>query len=198
MAISLWEVPPKPVESLTRTYDYGVVLGGMITVDFDHNKIVPQISIDRLMQTIILYKQRRIKKIFISGGSGSLIDSTSESIYLKRYLVQIGIPPDDILIETNSRNTHENAVETCKILCRDSVQPRILLITSAFHIRRAAACFKKAGFKNLDTFPTTNFHGTFKKDFYYLFVPDVGIMEKWNFLIKEWVGYVVYGLVGYI
>ena len=196
--ISLWEVPAKSIDDIQPQYDYGVVLGGMITVDFEHHKIVPQVSIDRLMQTIVLYKNRRIKKIFISGGSGSLIDSTSESLYLRQYLIDIGIPAKDILFETNSRNTHENAVETYNILCADSVQPNILLITSAFHMRRAVACFKKVGFQHIDTFPTTNFHGTFRHDFYYLFVPNVEIMAKWNFLIKEWVGYIVYDFVGYI
>lgn len=196
--INLWESPAKSIDDIQSKYDYGVVLGGMITVDFKNDKIVPQISIDRLMQTTVLYKKGYIKKIFISGGSGSMIDSTSESIYLREYLIDIGIPSQDILYEANSRNTHENAVETYKELCTDSVQPKILLITSAFHMRRAKACFKKIGFKNIDTFPTTNFHGTFRHDFYYLFVPEVGIMSKWNFLIKEWVGYVVYDIIGYL
>ena len=196
--ISLWEVPAKYIDDIQPQYDYGVVLGGMITIDTEHHKILPQVNIDRLMQTIVLYKQRCIKKIFVSGGSGSLTDSTSESIYLRQYLIDIGIPAKDILFEINSRNTHENAVETYKILCADSVQPNILLITSAFHMRRAAACFKKVGFQHIDTFPTTNFHGTFQHNFYYLFVPDVEIMAKWNFLIKEWVGYIVYDFVGYI
>ncbi len=196
--ISLWEVPAKSLDDIQPVYDYGVVLGGMITVDFKNHKIVPQVSIDRLMQTIVLYKKGRIKKIFISGGSGSMIDSTSESIYLREYLMDIGIPPANILYESNSRNTYENAIESYKVLCPDSVQPKILLITSAFHMRRAAACFRKAGFKDMDTFPTTNFHGSFRHDFYYLFVPDVDILAKWNFLIKEWVGYIVYSIMGYL
>ncbi len=196
--ISLWEVPAKSLDDIQPQYDYGVVLGGMITVDFKNKKIVPQVSIDRLMQTIVLYKKGYIKKIFISGGSGSLIDSTSESIYLREYLMEIGIPSEDIFYESYSRNTHENALETFKVLCPDSVQPKIMLITSAFHMRRAVACFKKAGFQDMDTFPTTNFHGTFRHDFYYLFVPEVEILAKWNFLIKEWVGYMVYGIVGYL
>ena len=196
--ISLWEAPAKSLADIQPQYDYGVVLGGMITEDFEHHKIVPQVSIDRLLQTIVLYKKGRIKKIFISGGSGSMIDSTSESIYLREYLIDIGIPSQDILYEANSRNTHENAVETYRVLCPDSIQPKVLLITSAFHIRRAEACFKKVGFKHIDTFPVTNFHGTFRHDFYYLFVPNVEIMSKWNFLIKEWVGYVVYDIVGYL
>ncbi len=196
--ISLWEKPAKSLADIQPQYDYGVVLGGMITEDFEHHKIVPQISIDRLIQAIVLYQKGRIKKIFISGGSGSMIDSTSESIYLREYLIDIGIPSQDVLFEANSRNTRENAVETYRELCVDSVQPKVLLITSAFHMRRAEACFKKIGFKNIDTFPTTNFHGTFRHDFYYLFVPNVEIMCKWNFLIKEWVGFVVYDIVGYL
>lgn len=198
LAVAYWEAPVKSFNEIHPPYDYGVILGGMITVDFKNNKIVPQISIDRLLQSIVLYKKKYIKKIFISGGSGSMLDSTSESIYLRRYLIKIGIPPEDILYEYKSRNTHENAQETYNMLCTDTVQPKILLITSALHMNRAIACFQKVGFKHIDIFPTNNFHGVFRYDFYYLFVPNVDILSKWNLLIKEWVGYIVYDMVDYI
>lgn len=198
ICINWWEVPAKSLSDIDSHYDYGVLLGGMISQDFKNDKIVPQISIDRLMQTIVLYKKGYLDKILIVGGSGNLIDTTCESIYLRRYLMKIGIPIQDIIVEKLSRNTRENAIESYKMIGNDSIQPKILLVTSAFHMRRAKKCFEKVGFKNIDTFPTTNFHGTFRVDFNYLFVPDVEILAKWNFLIKEWVGYVVYSIVGYI
>src|SRR5258706_7873052 len=64
---------------------------------------------------------------------------------VKKFLVEIGIPPEDIIIENKSNNTYENAIFTKEILQRDFPNGRFLLFTAAFHMRRAVACFKKVG-----------------------------------------------------
>ena len=63
---------------------------------------------------------------------------------MKGILVELGVPTDSILIEGTSRNTHENAIETAKILKSRGIN-RVLLATSSFHMPRAYAVFLKTG-----------------------------------------------------
>ena len=56
------------------------------------------------------------------------------------------IPSENILIEKNSRRTHEQAMETKKIA--DPLRWKsLILVTSFSHMKRAVLCFEQAGFK---------------------------------------------------
>ena len=71
----------------------------------------------------------------------------AESINTKQFLIRLGVPTADILMETKSRNTHENALFSKEIL-KTATQEKdlnLLLITSTFHMYRAEKCFKKVG-----------------------------------------------------
>jgi uncharacterized SAM-binding protein YcdF (DUF218 family) len=183
-----------------KKYDIGIVLGGMFEYNTDLETLVPGSHADRIWQAITLYKKGKIKKILISGGSGYVVDhGLKEAIQLKAVLVTWGLPSNDIIVETKSRNTHENAQETKKIL--DRSYPHLekrLLITSGTHMKRALACFEKENVKcdpfstDLATGPTSNFFWD-----QYL-VPDLSTLFGWNNLIKENVGYISYKFMGYI
>src|SRR5205807_4907926 len=62
-----------------------------------------------------------------------------ESVEMKQFAVRFGLAPDAILTESRSRTTHESAVETKRLLGDTSV----LLVTSASHMPRAIAHFRK-------------------------------------------------------
>ena len=47
-----------------------------------------------------------------------------------------GVRKKDILLENQSRNTHENAIYSLKIIEEENIEGKVLLITSAFHMRR--------------------------------------------------------------
>jgi uncharacterized SAM-binding protein YcdF (DUF218 family) len=55
-----------------------------------------------------------------------------------------GVPGGDLRIESSSVNTHENARNSTVILKASGLSD-ILLVTSAIHMRRAAACFRHEG-----------------------------------------------------
>ena len=57
---------------------------------------------------------------------------------------RIGVPAEAVVLEGKSRNTHENAIFTAAIL-KDKGWRSVLLVTSAGHMRRAMAAFRKAG-----------------------------------------------------
>ena len=91
----------------------------------------------------------------------------------------------------------ESSAERVKALLKDSVETRSLLITSAFHMRRSKACFKKAGLP-VDLF-STDFYSHPR---YYtpdtLLVPQAEAITIWQKLFKEWTGMVAYKAAGYI
>ena len=180
-------------------YDVGIVLGGM----FEYNGDLDEISIrrqgDRLIQAVTLYKTGKVKKLLISGDSGYITDrGLHEAKQVKELLIAWGIPAEDILTEEKSINTHENAVQTAKVLKKHSDLKSYLLITSGIHMRRALACFERAGLK-CDSFSTdlyTNQTGGYHWDQY--IIPNVDNFITWNKLFKEIIGYIVYDMRGYI
>jgi uncharacterized SAM-binding protein YcdF (DUF218 family) len=60
-------------------------------------------------------------------------------------LVRAGVPPAQIVPETKSRNTAENATFSAELI-RPQPHQTWILVTSAYHMRRALACFRRAGF----------------------------------------------------
>jgi len=194
-----WEVFGTPLKDVQH-HDVGIVLGGMAEYNNDLKELSIRRGGDRIWQAITLYKTGKIDKLLISGDNGDLVDKgLKEAIQMKRTLVQWGIPANDIIVETLSRNTHENAVETKKILTRSYPQyDSFLLITSGRHMRRSLACFDAVGLKctpfSTDLYTGPNRSYTFDQ---YL-IPDVSTLNDWNGLLKEWVGYVSYAAAGYI
>ncbi len=194
-----WEIHGTPI-SKVKPHDVGIVLGGMAEYDTDLKELSIRRGGDRIWQAISLYKKGIIKKILISGDNGYLSDrGLHEAPQLKKVLVLWGIPAADILIESVSKNTYENAIETKKVLKKQRfLDKKLLLITSGRHMRRSLACFETAGMK-VTTF-STDLYTSPNRFFYWdqLLVPDLNCFTEWNGLIKEWVGYVAYGMSGKI
>ena len=185
----LWEVPRNKINT---TFDVGIMLGGISDYDaikksYNFNK-----HADRLMYTEQLYRKGIIKKILLSGGNGMLINNGYiESKALHQYLLENNIPDRDILIETKSRNTNENAFNSASILKKEFTNGSFLLITSASHMRRAQYCFEKYGI-HTTSFPTDNTTSYRSTGYEYILFPRVEALEKWESLIHEWIGYIVY------
>ncbi len=195
-AMRAYEVDAVKKEELRENYDYAILLSGMLTYDDYYDRINFQRSADRLLQTLDLYHEGRVKKIFITGGSGEIFNQKDkEAIILKDYLMKIGIPEEDILIESNSRNTFENARESVNILPPDKGY-KFLLITSAFHMRRTIACFKKQGY-SFDVYVTDRYAGKRRWNID-LFVPKAEILSYWAILFREIGGLAVYKITGKI
>jgi uncharacterized SAM-binding protein YcdF (DUF218 family) len=192
----VWEVKAVAEDEL-EVYDAGIVLSGMMTYDLKLKKYQFMHGVDRLLQAVELYKKGKIRKIVFTGGSGSLTYSyIKEGMLIKNYLLRIGIPPSDLLIETESNNTHENAVFTKPLLEKAFPHGKFLLITSAYHMRRSVACFEKAGIP-VTPYSTDMQSGERKFVFDTLFIPNIDAMEVWQTAIHEMVGFLIYKLVGY-
>ena len=192
----LWEVPATRYEIL-KPYDFGIVLGGMSVYDEDFDRAQFFRCADRLMQTVELYRRGIIKKIIFTGGSGSLLHpEIKEGDYISRYLLNMGIPQNDFLIERESKNTRENALYTKAIVEKENINGKFLLITSAWHMRRSLGCFTKVGIE-VDAYSADRYAGPRKYEFDHLFIPQPQIIYSWDILIHEIVGFITYKIVGY-
>lgn len=195
----MWEIEVVSDEERIDKYDVGIVLSGMMAYDEQDDRILFNGNVNRITHAIKLYRDGRISKIFISGGSGSVTyQEKSEAAILKRFLVNtLKIAEEDILIETLSNNTHENAVFTAqKLEDLGMKNSKLLLITSYLHLRRSKLCFDKAGLK-VDVY----FQGRSNEREVYLptnyIVPSAGVLFEWNNLLHEWTGVLVYKIMGY-
>ena len=178
-------------------YDYGIVMGGMINLKSDEENILFSNNNDRLLNALDLYSKGIIKKVLITGASGSLTSDLKEAEILKKYLIKIGIPDSCVLAENLSKNTYENAIFCDKKLSKihESKVINCLIITSDYHMRRSLACFKKT---NLHAEPYVKKTTIKHFDLEYIIVPQSSALFSWKILLHEIVGYYTYKLLNYI
>jgi len=207
----LWEIPPTPMKEV-KSYEIGIVLTGMSNAGKEpKDRIYASQGIDRLLQAVRLYKEGKIRKILIAGMSEEINITTGEEKLPKRtykykdMLKDMCIKEEDILIEPKSKNTYENAQFSANFIQKNnkelniqfsSNQNQILVITSAFHLRRSLGCFEEVGLK-VDGF-STDFLATERKNTLTIFslIPTEDAMAKWGRIIHEIVGYIVYDATG--
>ena len=194
----MWEIPLTDIRTMKKTYDIGIVLGGYSDDSVEPNDRLHIISSGtRLTTAIELYKKGIIKKILLTGGTFTFNEEKlSEADKANQFLLTLNIPAADIIMERGSLNTYQNAAFSKKIVEKDYPNASCLLITSAWHIRRARACFKKTGLA-CDTFSTDPFDGKLLTSFAYYFFPNTSVLEGWRSLIKEWFGFTMYKIMGY-
>lgn len=199
-AMLMWELPAQPY-AVTPKYKLGVVLTGTTqTKLYPNDRIYFNKGADRVIHTVELYKRGLIEKILISGGSGRILESEDEpeANKYRKAMILMGVDTTDIMIENETRNTYESAVAVRPLL--DSMKytsEQCVLVTSAFHMRRSLACYRKAGLE-LDYF-TTDFY-SHPREYHIdaLFVPKVDALLIWHKLVKEWMGLAAYKMAGYV
>ena len=194
-----WEVPPIPFAEIKKHYRWGIILAGVTKWQIEpKDRVYFKEGADRVTHAFQLYKEGFIQKILVSGGSGSLVNTGQrEADEIASVLLMMGTKPEDIVTENNSRNTHESAVEVKSLLTGQTTPEECLLITSAFHMRRSAACFRRVGW-GMDVFSTDFLAHNRKFTIDVLLLPKVDAIVAWHILIREWVGYVAYAMAGYI
>jgi uncharacterized SAM-binding protein YcdF (DUF218 family) len=193
-----YEITTPDIDISSTKYDGAIILGGIGDIDLRLQKIKFGGSGDRLFQILPYYYNGRIKKIIFSGGSGSIeFPKKVEAVYVKKYLMSIGFPDSALIIESRSKNTYENAIFTKIILDSLKLNMNLLVVTSAYHMPRALAIFKKAGYKNITPFTTNRVSGLRRFTIDHLFIPNPQALGGFEMILHEWVGFLIYKLKGY-
>jgi uncharacterized SAM-binding protein YcdF (DUF218 family) len=190
------EVPRVAPAALRPPYDVVIVLSGMVDLAVSRKgQLEFSGKVDRILAGIAFVKQGIGKQLLISGGSGKLFaQDTKEAILLQTFALQLGLTAEQVLVETASRNTYENAAYSATVLRTHRLQ-HALLITSAAHMRRSVAVFHKQGIFP-DTYPV-DFHASTEIT-PLSFLPSVGSLAKTTDVIHELVGLMTYRLQGYL
>ncbi len=192
--VQLWQ--PKPIDLPEgKSYETGILLGGMSGSD-KFNRGFFGDNADRFIQTANLYHRGIIKKIIVSGGTGSLDQKEPpEAIYLQQQLIDNGVKAADIFIDSRSRNTYENAIYSKKITDSLHIRPPFVLITSALHMKRSENVFSKAGMPYI-AYPCDYKVYALANTFDNTLVPKIELLNVWTYFLKEIVGLYVYKLTG--
>ena len=150
----------------------------------------------RVLAAYLLYRAQKADLIIITGGNlpwEAQLFSEAEGI--AKLMIRLGIPRQALVLDGNSRNTRENAVNTAAIF-RSHGLTSGLLVTSAAHMPRALAVFRQAG---LQATPLA----TDRRAKYPLYeslldlLPDARALEKTTTAIKEWIGLAAYRVRGW-
>jgi uncharacterized SAM-binding protein YcdF (DUF218 family) len=121
-----------------------VVLGGALEPkEWPRRTVEVKDSGDRILYAFELYRQKKAPLILCAGGLAEPgIREFSEAEDMRAMLESFGVPPEAILVETNSLNTAQNASYSLPFIQARSIH-RILLVTTAIHMPRALSIFHK-------------------------------------------------------
>jgi uncharacterized SAM-binding protein YcdF (DUF218 family) len=188
----------QPESALPKAhYDVAVVLTGIVNLDVSRDDYIEFGSgANRILVAMALVRKGRVDKLLISGGNGDLFQRhLRESDLLRRFAIDSGVPAERILVEHDSRNTYENAHNSAQMLKRVAPGGNILLITSAFHMRRSLLCFRKQGLT--PDVLTVDYLGKETFDILDL-LPTSAALNTTTVCIRELIGLLGYRLKGYI
>ena len=184
--------PARTAEDMPAA-DAIVVLGGGMGANTNATPYAEMwFGADRVWHAARLFKAGRAPLV-IPTGSGERESSLP-------LLLDLGVPRHAILIEDAARNTEENARCVAALLsgkAQDGRRPKVLLVTSAWHMRRAVLMFSQYA-PELEVVPApADYEATVRKrrglrpsDF----LPSAEAFYYNTVLFKEWLGYWGYRL----
>ncbi|MGV8841085.1 MAG: YdcF family protein [Bauldia sp.] len=191
-----WRVPPVAIAD-ARAAEVAVLLGGVLG-----QPVPPRTeadlsgAVDRVVTAARLYRAGKVSAILVTAGNLPWLSAVQpEAVLIAELLVELGVPEEAIVVETASRNTYENAVNSAALMAERGWTTG-LLVTSALHMPRSMATFAAAGLE-LTPFPTDfrtlpdATHGALD------FLPDAGALALTTDAVKEFIGRIVYGLRGW-
>jgi uncharacterized SAM-binding protein YcdF (DUF218 family) len=197
-----WELPPTPFASVPAgRYPVAVVLSGSTTDrKSPRDRLYYNRSADRMLYALRLYHEGKVGKILISGVEYSNVLTLPDSSQVRstaETALMCAVPPQDIWVEARSLNTHQNAVNSAQVLRREFPGQPCLVVSSAFHLRRALACFRRQGLV-AEGFGA-DYHGLDPdSSLGFWLLPNLEALQDWQVLAKEWIGYVTYQAQGYL
>ncbi|GAX62855.1 hypothetical protein SCALIN_C45_0011 [Candidatus Scalindua japonica] len=171
---------------------YVVVLAGGIETDvtLPITSLLSDSTLIRVVEGVLIYRANPQSKLVLSGGSGS--ESCPEALGMANLAKSLGVNQNDIVIESDSRDTKDQARLIKKIVGHKP----FILVTSAHHMPRSMALFRK---QKMDPIAApANYVVTKGKIGINSFLPGSGALRKSEIAIHEYLGLVWAKLRGQI
>jgi uncharacterized SAM-binding protein YcdF (DUF218 family) len=147
-------------------------------------------SLERVVRGVALARSLRLPLVLVGGNGDPSRTSVSEAEAMARIASELGVPRSDILVEGSARNTLESAREVRRAL----KGRRIFLVTSAYHLRRAAGLFKKQGF---DVVPAPcGYRGEHPALSFHAFIPRADSLHYSSNALAEYISLAWYTITG--
>lgn len=121
--------------------DYLIVLGAKV------RKETPSLALHYRIESAYEYLSENPDTVCIASGGQGSDETMSEAECIRKILVEKGISPDRILIEDRSTNTAENLTYSRELIGDASAS--VVIVSNNFHVFRAKALARKAGFENV-------------------------------------------------
>lgn len=186
-----------------------VVLGGG-TRGSDPPRPIPEVNEagDRLLYGAQLYHDGAADIVLVTGGSIDWLTPEGidpEANDMSALMALLGVPPEAVWLEDESRNTYENALYSAQMLA-DADMNDILLVTSAMHMPRSVPLFEMQG---LHVTPAPADYLVSDAEWDHLWrggptatiinlMPNVEYLTYTSRVLKEYIGLLVYGLRGWL
>jgi uncharacterized SAM-binding protein YcdF (DUF218 family) len=179
-------------------YDVVVLLGGVADgrVAVETGQPAYDDNVDRLVATHRLLADGRARFAIVSAAPESPeLGAYGEARVLARQIADWGVDPSRVILEEQARNTHENALYSQRIV-RERGFEKVLIVTSAFHMKRAEECFAAVGMK-VDTF-AVDYRAYGDSGFgSESWLPRAGFLADSTSTLREMAGLHIYRLQGY-
>lgn len=153
---------------------------------------------DRILYAARLARQHAAPRLIITGGNidciRTILGSQAEASY-RLCTELLGVDSSCILLENKARNTYENGLFTKQLLDSLKLPPTIILVTSAVHMPRSVAIFKKLG---MTVFPApTDYIADNPRQFKIMSLfPTVGSLANSSNVLHEIYGIIAYKILG--
>ncbi len=173
-----------------------IVLGGAISPDISaaRGAVALDEAAERITVAAELARRYPNARIIYSGGTNAvLFDEGVEAPFAARQLEDLGVARDRITAEEQSRNTIENAV-FARLIANPKPGQRWLLLTSAYHMPRAIAAFRAAGFP-VEAYPV-DWRTRGPNDLVRPFASVSEGLRRTDTAVHEWIGLFAYRLTG--
>lgn len=185
-----------PPQADLRQYAGMVVLGGALDQGYiaaDHRQPVLNDAAERMLAPIAPARALPQLHIVFTGGEGSVFGAgPSEAERARVVFERLGLADNRVQYESASRTTFENAVLTAQLPGMDIAKPW-LLVTSAWHMPRSMAVFRKAGW-NVTAYPV-DFRTAGNTPWTEYSLRD-GV-TRWQLVLHEWLGLLAYSMRGW-
>jgi uncharacterized SAM-binding protein YcdF (DUF218 family) len=189
---------PGALDPRAKTAEAVVVLGGgglSIVNDGVSTQILSESSALRTLEGVRLYRELEDPWVIVSGGTNEKAGlTTAESEAMRDLLIENGVPPSRILVESGSQDTHDQALKIPALLAAYDID-RFVLITSPTHMLRALLSFEKAG---LDPIPVLANKRSSTQPQGFPLQPNLSALDDSRTALREWMGLLYYALRGWI
>ncbi len=139
---------------------------------------------DRVVAAARLWRTGQVDRLVLSGGSPR---KPSEAELMARFAVDLGVPRSAMLLEGESRTTHENATRVAEVLRRYGLSREVALVSSALHLPRAMEEFRCAGLVPVVVPAEYDVLGA-DRELPAAWIPSSEAADRSRRALKEWVG----------